>query len=118
MLPNSGASDPASGRVTELRFTGDALADDVVISQTDELRFGSGCKADVTIVGEEGAQRRSADVSVSRELLAKWGVGQSTIALARLDETGLSVSQKLEAGLDPLDGQCLQQAGLARAADG
>ena len=86
------------GRVDEVKIASSATASDVTAD------YGSTTvPADVTGTG-------SVFANVTRNDLNKWGVSTNTAYLAavKADNSGLTVSEKLQCGLDPTDGKVFE----------
>ena len=92
---------PASEKyVHNLTFVGVAAIDDVVIGQ--ETAVTETYTGTATIEG----------ISVEKTDLVKWGVTADTAASVTLDDSGLTVAQKVVAGLDPTDGSKFEATGM------
>lgn len=88
------ANIPTHNRITSLSFVGAAKVDDVVIDAAETVTETYSGNSSVNVDG----------LAVSYGDLVKWGVDGKTIATAKLDDSGLTVAQKVVAGLDPTDG--------------
>lgn len=85
----------ASGnRIKSLSFVGAAKVDDVVIDAAETVTEKYSGDSSVAVDG----------LAVTYEDLNKWGVDGDTIGDVYLDNSGLSVAQKVVVGLDPTDG--------------
>lgn len=107
------AQPDAADVVESITLRGEGCFDDVVVSQNDEPDFGAET-TNVVVYSGDGGRGVTNTLYTS---LAKWGVVERTASLARLDDSGLSVSQKLEAGLDPLSGDVLESKFVERTMD-
>ena len=95
-------------KITSLTFSGSTSIDDVVMTATTAADYNPykdasdhELKKEVTVgTGENGADEK---LDVSLNDLAKWGVNAENITSKQLDNSGLTVAQKLIAGLDPTD---------------
>jgi len=98
------AGTPAANLVKSLNFIGVAKVDDVLISDTIANNFtGSNT---VTVAG--------VPVNVSYDDLNRWGIDGSVESLAlELDDSELTVAQKLECGLDPVDGKKFEATAMS-----
>lgn len=94
------ANNPAQNYVNNLTFVGVAAIDDVVIGQ--ETTVTETYSGTATIEG----------ISVANTNLVKWGVTADTAASVTLDDSGLTVAQKVVAGLDPTDGSKFEATGM------
>lgn len=85
--------------VAEVKIIGSTAVDDVNIAQKD-----SDAKA-VEIGGLPATAKTTiAGIAVDNAKLVKWGVDATTAATAQLDNSGLTVADKIVCGLDPTDG--------------
>lgn len=103
------ATDSAQNRVSQLDFVGSAKIDDVVVADTfKEDDFG---EAKTQIAVAEGV---SVDVSLND--LNKWGITPAQATTEKLDNTDLTVAEKVSALLDPTDGSTLTPKTMAMTA--
>lgn len=88
------ANNPTDNKITSLSFVGAAKVDDVVIDAAETVteKYSGDSSVDV-----DGLVVSSAD-------LVKWGVDGTTINTVSLDDSRMTVAQKVVAGLDPTDG--------------
>ena len=96
----------ASGTIASLTFVGSAKIDDVVIN--DEVSgncFAQSAKAEIAIA--DGVKEE-----VSLNDLNKWGITPDMAATTQVDDSGLTVAQKLECGLKPDDGKKFQRTSM------
>ena len=95
------ASDNKSS-IKSLKFVGAASIDDVLVKQGTKMAvtpssYGQNAVAAVTLDG--------ANVTIPVNDLSEWGVGEANITTAKIDDSGLTVAEKLAAGLEPDDGK-------------
>ena len=96
------ANNPAQKNyVKDLTFVGVAAIDDVVIGQETAV-------TETTYTGTATIE----GISVDNTDLVKWGVTADTAASVTLDDSGLTVAQKVVAGLDPTDGSKFEATGM------
>lgn len=94
--------DTVGNSVDQLDFFGITKIDDVSLGGS-ELAFLETGK-DVTIGRNRSDDSGGGATNVLVSALNTWGVSTTTIHDAKLDETDLTIEQKLAAGLDPMDG--------------
>ena len=92
-----------SQNIASLTFVGSAKIDDVVVNDNivTEKLFAESAKAKISIVA-------GVEEEVSLNDLNKWGITPDMAATAKVDDSGLTVAEKLECGLRPDDGKKFQ----------
>ena len=88
----------ASAKIELLTFVGSAKIDDVVIKEAVSENIFADVKKTIEIVP-------GVTEEVSLNDLNKWGITPDMAATAKVDDSGLTVAQKLECGLKPDDGK-------------
>ena len=109
-------------KINSLTFSGSTSIDDVVMTDTAAEEYnpykdasGNALTKEVTVgTGENGADEK---LDVSLNDLAKWGVNAENITSKQLDNSGLTVAQKLIAGLDPTDNKKFELKTMAITAN-
>ncbi len=91
----------ASETIASLTFVGSAKIDDVVINEAVSENIFADVKKTIEIVP-------GVTEEVSLNDLNKWGITPNMAATARVDDSDLTVAQKLECGLKPDDGKKFQ----------
>lgn len=91
----------ASAKIESLTFVGSAKIDDVVIKEAVSENIFADVKKTIEIVP-------GVTEEVSLNDLNKWGITPDMAATAKVDDSGLTVAQKLECGLKPDDGKKFQ----------
>jgi hypothetical protein len=94
------ANTPGADKITSMTFIGSGNIDEVVVagnSGSAPAVNGSGASETVEIASGVTA-------TVTQAELASWGVSPATIETASADDSGMTVADKLAAGLDPTDG--------------
>ena len=108
------ATGDSKSSIATLKFVGAASIDDVLVKQ--------GAKTDVKPAYGESAvatvKLDGTDVTIPVKDLSNWGVGEANITTAKIDNSGLTVAEKLAAGLEPDDGKKFELTGMTLAADG
>ena len=88
----------ASAKIELLTFVGSAKIDDVVIKEAVSENIFADVKKTIEIVP-------GVTEEVSLNDLNKWGITPDMAATAKVDDSGLTVAEKLECGLKPDDGK-------------
>ena len=101
--------------IASLKFVGAASIDDVLVTQgakTDVTpeSYGANAVAAVTLDG--------ANVTIPVNDLSEWGVGGANITTAKIDNSGMTVAEKLAAGLEPDDNTKFELTGMTLASGG
>ena len=91
----------ASAKIESLTFVGSAKIDDVVIKEAVSENIFADVKKTIEIVP-------GVTEEVSLNDLNKWGITPDMAANAKVDDSGLTVAEKLECGLKPDDGKKFQ----------
>ena len=102
-----------STSIASLKFVGAASIDDVLVTQ--------GTKTDVTPAYGDAAAAVALDdanVSIPLNKLSEWGVDSTTIETATIDNSGMTVAEKLAAGLEPGENTKFELTGMTLAANG
>ena len=88
----------ASAKIESLTFVGSAKIDDVVIKEAVSENIFADVKKTIEIVP-------GVTEEVSLNDLNKWGITPDMAATAKVDDSDLTVAEKLECGLKPDDGK-------------
>lgn len=92
----------SSDKIDSLTFLGTSKIDDLVVNENvSEVRFPEDAKKRIQIA--DGVTEE-----VSLNDLNRWGVTPDIVSSAKVDDSGLTVLQKLECGLKPDDGKKFQ----------
>jgi hypothetical protein len=92
------ANAPTADKITSMSFIGSGNIDEVVVAGSAATPPVNGSNAEESVTVASGVT-----ATVTQAELASWGVSPSTIATASADNSGMTVAEKLQAGLDPTD---------------
>ncbi len=110
------ATDSAK-KIGELRIDGIAMVDDVLVQQSGGATFGNGAHNVGIDVSSDGEYSYFGTTNAPMDSLVAWGVSQKNVMEAKLDDSGLTVSDKFVCGLDPADGSRFEILGCTSDKD-
>jgi len=104
------ANTPAStSKVTEMKLLGVGSVDEVVIASNSTLPTPNQFATKEANVSFGGVTSKA----FTFQQLAKWGTSPSKVETVAADNSGLTIAEKLDCGLDPTDGKKFEVQSIA-----
>ena len=108
------ANNPAANIVKEMKLLGVGSVDEVVIASNSTLPTPNQFATKTANVSFGGVTSKA----FTFQQLAKWGTSPSKVGTVAADNSGLTIAEKLDCGLDPTDGKKFEVQSIAVSSGG